>query len=384
VVKLKAAGLLVLLAFLLSGCALASQVEDQAYVLIMGLDRSDDGQLEMSVKIPKISGGTEQTGASGSSENYMQLSVKADDFEGALEKLDWASPRNVNLAQMKLIVISRELASSEDAPDLIAGIAQTERLFTATKVAVCEDEAKAFVEAIRPYIGTRISTDIEAMFDHYNDRGYVPESSLADLYYQTESVYSDPMVTFALLDRKALDKQKEKNTKQTSAFDQNIQQLSASYESEIPNRYLGAAVFSGGRMQCVLSDGQTLLVNLLRNELDSFRYECNGQSLEFVPTRQVYMKVDTDSNPARITINAKLSYAAQEETPDETVLKRQLTNEIQNVIAYAQRRGVEPFGFAERAARNFLTIDKWIEFDWKKQFRNADVNVELHLAQSDA
>jgi len=123
---------------------------------------------------------------------------------------------------------------------------------------------------------------------------------------------------------------------------------------------------------------------LLRNELDSFRYECNGQSLEFVPTRQVYMKVDTDSNPARITINAKLSYAAQEETPDETVLKRQLTNEIQNVIAYAQRRGVEPFGFAERAARNFLTIDKWIEFDWKKQFRNADVNVELHLAQSDA
>lgn len=382
--RLKGLFLLVLAAGLLSGCSLASQVEDQAYILVMGLDRGSDGQLEMSVQIPKISGSTGEGGSSGSSEKYMQMSVKADDFEGALEKLDWASPRNVNLAQLKLIVISRALASEKEFGKLIANIAQTERLFTATKVAICEDNAKDFVSAIRPNIGTRISTDIDAMFDHYNDRGYVPESSLADLYYQTESVYSDPIVSYALLNQKAAKKQEEKKSTQASTFLQSVQQISDSYESEIPTRYLGAAVFSGGSMKGILNGGQTILTNLLRNELDSFRYESDGQSLEFVPTRPVYLKVDADSNPVRVTADIMLSYAAQEETPDERRLKAQLKKDLEEVVAYTQGLGVEPFGFAERAARSFLSISDWREFDWKDKYGDAQVEIKLDFAQSDA
>lgn len=369
---------------LLCGCSRASQVEDQAYVLVMGLDRHMDGQLVMSVQIPKISGSAGENGSGGSGENYMQMSVTAGNFEAALEKLDWASPRNVNLSQMKLIVISQSLASEKDFGELIANIAQTERLFTATKVAVCEGSAKDFVAAIRPHIGLRVSTDIESMFDYYNDRGYVPESSLADLYYQTESVYSDPMVSYALLNEAALKKQEEKKSVPASAFLEDIQHTSDSYESEIPTRFLGAAVFSDGSLRCILNQGETILVNLLRNELDSFRYENNGQSLELVPTRRVYLSVDTDAEPVKIKANIKVSYAAQEKTPDEAALRRDLANDLETLIAYTQQMNIEPFGFAERAARKFLTLSDWMEFDWKKQYANADVEVKLDFAQSDA
>lgn len=368
----------------LNGCALTSQVEDQAYVLVMGLDRAPDDQLEMTVQIPKISGSTQEGSSSGGNENYMQMSVTAADFEGALEKLDWASPRNVNLAQMKLIVISSELANEEQCRSLITNIAQTERLFTATKVAVCEGSAKEFVSAIRPYIGTRVSTDIEAMFDHYNDCGYVPESSLADLYYQTESVYSDPMVTYALLNQEASKKQEAKQSVPTSAFLESVRHASETYESEIPTRYLGAAVFSHGSMKCMLNGGETILANLLRNELDSFRYECDGQSLEFVPTRPVRLKVDTESKPVKITLKVALSYAAQEETPDEARLKAKLINDIETLIKTTQGAGVEPFGLAEKAARNFLTLADWEDFDWKSRYSDAEITVELRFAQSDA
>ena len=384
---MKKRSMLVLLMFCvmnLTGCALTSQVEDQAYVLVMGLDRTEDGQLEMTVQIPRISGSTNEGNSGSGDENYMQMSVKAADFEGALEKLDWASPRNVNLAQMKLIVVSQALAKEAGFRQLIANIAQTERLFTATKVAVCEEDAKEFVSAIRPYIGTRISTDIEAMFDHYNDCGYVPESSLADLYYQTESVYSDPMVTYALLNQDALQKQEEKKSTPASAFLQSVRHASETYESEIPTRYLGAAVFSQGSMKCMLNGGETILANLLRNELDTFRYECNGQSLEFVPTRPVRLSVDTDSKPAQITINIALSYAAQERTPDETLLKAQLKDDIETLIRTTQNAGVEPFGLAEKAAKNFLTLSDWVDYNWRIQYSNAEIMVQLRFAQSDA
>lgn len=382
--RLRLLSLLCFIAFVLSGCAMASQVEDQAYVLLMGLDRLADGNMEMTVKIPKISGSMGESGSSGKNENYMQMSVTAEDFESALEKLDWAAPRNVNLAQLKLIVVSESLAKENDFGRIIANIAQTERLFTATKVAVCEGKAKEFVSAIQPNVGTRISTDIEAMFDHYNDRGYVPESSLADLYYQTESVYSDPMVTYALLNEKAQAEQKNENIVPAFAFDQGLQQISDEYESDIATRYMGSAVFSGGKMEGVLNGAQTVLVNLLRNELDSFRYKINEQSLQFVPTRPVYLSVDTDTTPIRLTANIKLSYAAQEITPNESELKIQLTRDIEETIAHTQQLGVEPFGFAERTAKNFLTLRDWIDFDWKNKYKNAQLEIKLHFAQSDA
>lgn len=283
---------------------------------------------------------------------------------------------------MKLIVISQTLAQENQFPQIIANIAQTERLFTATKVAVCEGSAGEFVAAVRPYIGTRLSTDIEAMFEHYNDRGYVPESSLADLYYQTESVYSDPIVSYVMLSAEA--SQEKKDTESQAAFSQNIQDASDSYESEIPTRYLGAAAFSNGILRGVFSGEQTIFINLMRNELDSFRYEIGGQSLEFVPTRSVRMRIDTVSRPLRLIVDMELSYAAQERIPNEGDLKKALQDELTNVIKCAQQMNVEPFGFSERAAGKFLTISDWTNFDWKTLYSDAKIEIKLDFAQSDA
>ena len=57
--NMRKAILIVLLAAicLLGGCGSSAQVEDQAYVIAMGIDRTDDGGIELSVQIPKISGG---------------------------------------------------------------------------------------------------------------------------------------------------------------------------------------------------------------------------------------------------------------------------------------------------------------------------------------
>ena len=63
---------------LLSGCSASRQVEHQAYVIAMGVDSLPDGRIELSVQIPRISGGQESSGgSSGSSGSYMPLSVSA-------------------------------------------------------------------------------------------------------------------------------------------------------------------------------------------------------------------------------------------------------------------------------------------------------------------
>jgi len=384
--RIRIAFLFALLAavLLLSGCSRSSQVENQAYVLVMGLDRLEDGKLQLSARIPRISGGaSDASGGQSEGGNYTQLSIAAEDFETALEKLNWAVPRDLNLSHMKLIVISRRLAEEADCRNLIENIAQTERLFTSTRVVVCEGEAEAFVKAIEPVIGTRISTDVDALFDHYTSSGYVPSSSLADLYYQTESVYSDPMITYAILDEQNKTEESKNERAAAAVLSESIEEISSDYKSEIPNRYLGAAVFSEGSLCGVLDGTQTIIANLLRNDVDAFRYKYDDQSLGVVPSRQAFVHVETMDEGAVIRIDAKLSISAQEERPDEARLRAMLEKEITSTIHAAQPMGAEPFGFAEKAAANFRTLDEWIEYNWPEKFMDAEIQVELSFAFSD-
>lgn len=381
--------LLMLPALLLSGCSQASQVENHAYVLVMGLDQTQDGDIQMTVQIPRISGNADSQSDTGSSGDYLKLSVSAENYESALEQLDWASPRDMNLSQLKLIVVARDLAQSSAFRSIIKNIAHTERLYTACKVAVCEGSAADFIAAIQPRIGTRISTDIEAMFEHYTARGYVPASSLADLFYQTESIYSDPMVTYALLENTSSNSgapsdENSQDARTASALSGDIRAVSDRYESDISTRYLGAAVFANGQMQGVFTGTQTVIANLLRNELKSMRYECDGQNLNIVPARPVYIRVDPSADPICISINAKLAISAQEEMPDEATLRASLEGDIRSVIQAAQEMGAEPFGFSEKAVIHFPTIAAWRAYNWHEKFRQAQIQIDLSFAHSDA
>jgi len=375
---------LVLFCACLCGCT-SAQVEDQAYVLVMGLDRTEDGKIEMTVQIPQISGSSGESGGGSDQNNYKHFSILANNYEEALEKLNWAATREPDLAQMKLIVLSSKLASEQNCKELIENIAQTERLYTATKLAVCEGKAGEFVAAMHPNIGTRISSDIDALFEHYCAAGYVPPSSLADLYYQTESIYSDPMVAYALLDdnqRKETSQQKG-GAVQTAAMQGSPWKLSADYKSDNPVRYLGAAVFQNGQLKGILNGQQTIIANLMQNHIETMHYEFDGQSLMLVPTRAVRLRVDTDSEPCRIIVDVQLSIAAQEEKPDEKKLRAKLENEIRATIEAARSMQVEPFGFAEKAAKHFWTFEDWQNYNWRDQFKTADIEVKLKLAYSD-
>lgn len=372
--------LLLAAAWLLGGCAEGQQVENRAYVIAMGVDRAESGDLEITVQIPKIAGGqdSQEGGSSASSSgNYLPLSVTAESYEYALELLNWAVPRDLNLSQIKLIVLSRELAEEGSCKDLIRSIANTEKLFAAARVAVCEGTAKEFVTALSPMLGTRLSTDIDATFDHYLELGIVPDATLANLEFLTHSVYSDPMTGYAVLEKK-------QEAKEASVLGGSIEQISKSAESDIQTRYLGAAVFADGYFRGTLDGDQAILVNAINNSLDSFRYICGGESMEFSPIGKCRVTVDTKAEPAQIHIALALSISDQDEIPPENVIRETLEADMRSVISICQQMSADPFGFADKAAGSFLTMQDWIQYDWRSRFPEAEIDIQLDFSHPDA
>ena len=366
--------LLLLSALLLGGCSTSQQVENQAYVIVLGIDRSKDGGIELSTQIPKVSG-SQDSGGSGASGSYLPISVRADSYEQAIERLSWALPRDINLSQLEMIVLSKELVQEDGCAELIRRIANTEHIYTAAGVVICEGRAEDFVTALSPKLGSRLSADISATLDHYRGLGIIPSCSLANLYYLSNAAYSDPMTAYAVLDKQP----QAQNQQQAFSSMDSAAELSQSYESGIETRYCGAAIFSGGMYMGVFSGDAAILASLLNNSLDSFRYICGGESLEFRLIGAPEIRVDTDASPVKISIGMRLSVEAQENMPGEEIMRSTLTEDMLKVINAAQDMRAEPFGFSGAAAGHFLTLEEWQEFDWKQRFQEAEIEIKLNF-----
>ena len=81
--------LLMVICVYLCGCSQASQVENHAYVLVMGLEHTLDGQLQMSVLVPRISGNQGNAEGQSGSGSYTHLVITADNYAEALARLNW-------------------------------------------------------------------------------------------------------------------------------------------------------------------------------------------------------------------------------------------------------------------------------------------------------
>lgn len=375
----------------LTACSTAGQVENQAYVIAMGLDRSLDGGVELSVQVPIISGSQASSEGGSSDMSYLPVSIHADSYDQAIQRLAWALPKEMNLTQIELIVLSEELAAEDGCRELIERIANTERLFSAASVAVCSGRAKAFIQALSPTLGSRIAADVHAAQEHYRSIGVIPDSSLAKLNFLSNSVYSDPAVAYA---RRVKPKEAEEDKGSEPASQASIltsaqplleatEYPAEDIQSPMEILYCGTAVFADGSLRGVLGGEQAILTNLIANRLDSFRFSCGGESLEFTPVGGCRVQVDTSCDPVRIRLSLHLTVTDQEYIPADEVMASALEEALQSTISAAQRMHADPFGFAEVAARRFLTLEDWVAYDWRERFQTAEVEIKLHFTHAD-
>ncbi len=348
------------------GCAQSRQIENQAYVIVLGIDAADNGGITLTAKIPVLSSQGGDKPSSG--ETYRQFSATGTNYNTALKNLHSVSPRNLNLSQLELLVFSTELTEINDFRSLIEDISQTERLYTASKAVICNEKAMDFVANLQPAIGSRLSLDVPAIFENYTDQGLIPESTLANLYYLTATIYSDPMVANAVL---SPDSAAAKSTEENSGSSQSIS-------------FIGSSVFSNGIRKLTLNPEETILTNLLRNEVKYFRFEVDDKIVEAAPYAPVSLSVDLAQSPVKLSVKLRLNIGTQEDMPDENRIKDKMTEDIHSLIRKAQQNGAEPFGFANSAASKFPTFAKWLEYGWKEAYEHADIDISVSLARWDA
>lgn len=366
---------------MLAGCSDMANLEDQAYVLVLGADISDGGMIELSIQIPKLgsSGESQSGGNSGKDSSYLIISAKGKSYQDALEALKWSATRELNLSQIKMIVVSEALSKSSAFSPVVTAIAETYHLYTASRFVICEGSASEFISGHETVLGAQLSDELDAMFDHYTELGCIPSANFADVYYAMRSIYSDPMVIWGFPSPES-----KTDDKPAAAMLGSDAEMKSMTKTPSSRHYLGSVVIKDGMFAEKLNAHHTLFANLIAGNISTFSYDLNGQTYQLAALERPRTKVTIYEGRAKISIKLRLSAIAQNSSLERNDVAPAIKQDIIDTIAHCQNIGIEPFGFAGKAASNFLTIDRWRAFDWHKCFSNADKEVSVQVMRADS
>lgn len=362
-------------AMLLSGCS-AKNVEAQAYAVSMGLDLTGDERIKVSVQVPTLNqSGSNESGESdqsGGGKGYTLSSAEGDTLTEALEMLNASVPRELNLTGVKSIVVSERLARSARFSEALHEISLAYRVYGAAEIMVCRGEADAFIRNQQPVIGFRFSESTTVALDHYQEYGYIPSAKTADVYYLSRSIYGDPVTILA-------SGRPESGTGVSGAD---------SYAGSMPgngsekNQYFGTALMSGGRMVGMLNGRQTQLLNVLLGNVDYFSWIVDGIPVRINLSGRPEVRMALDGE---VTIDVGLTFNMMESEGklSEERLREKLQEGLEALTSHCQACGCDPFRYAERAAGFFLTVEEWLEYDWRAKFPNAEVRYDVKVRRID-
>ncbi len=376
---LKSVLLAMLLVAALSGCSAAQQPENQAYAISLCADHAEAGKLLIGVTVP-ISGGGGKDG--GSSPEYGQIYATTGSFSAAMEVIQSTTPFALNLSQLQSIIVSRELAQSQDFETFVQDIMSTNHLFSSTEIIVCQGSAQKFMENEKPQISGLLSLELETSYEHYALQGYVPTSKLSDVYYQGTSIYGDPICMLAAtVDESTPKSGGSGEAKQTAAASDET--LGDVLPQDMPvisigkNRYLGAALLKSKRMVGELDGEQTRWVKVLSGNLTSFSLIVDGSPMRIKIHGRPKIRVDASADAPKITVDLWIQPIPLRELPELDRITRKIEKDIQSMLDIIQPLGVDPVGFAETAAMKFLTVDDFQRYNWSERFKSAEIEINV-------
>ncbi|MDO4739622.1 MAG: Ger(x)C family spore germination C-terminal domain-containing protein, partial [Eubacteriales bacterium] len=338
----------------------------QAIAIGLSVDLNDEGGLELSVLLPNL----HSVGQSSSSA-YTICSATAHSFAEAIGLLRTSIPLTLNLAQLKAVIFSQEIAQSDFLHNIVSDMYLTHRLYNAAFCIVSIGEAKTMLEALvsAPF-GARLSSLLLTSLENHTASGRIPDTHFSDFYYDMHSIYGSPIAILAA----TADGMHTRLTPEGRAGDALPGALPREGGSQ--NEYSGTALFRDQRMVGTLSSLETAWMNYLRGKTMSIDYSCEGTSLTLSPTFPPRVRIDTQSEQMRIEISARFTVGSQCSIDALTAL---IDADLHALISKCQSLGVDPFLFSQRAAASFPDIPSWEAFGYIDRYITAQVEIDVDV-----
>lgn len=359
--------IILLLPLFLTGCYDRYELDNLAYVIAIGIDPAENGNVNITYQIAvplKITGENSETGK----DTYTTYTVSSPSLSMGNVMLNTMLSKEINLSHVKLILYSEDIAKAGLSGHVNVYMSHAQ-IRPKVTFAVCEGSAEEFLSEVSPRLEVSPARYYELLFSSHNYTSQTAGSELVDFYTASQSIDREPFATYVKL---SSGEKREAN----------------------PN---GLAVFKGSKMVGVLEPELILPHLILTSSLQKASYsvpDLNQKdrvisvNLDQIASPSIEVKLDGDTPKikCKVKLEAHLVSSGSDINFYDKGNKDKLTDELNKsleteISAYLDKTIKEYesdiAGFGRIAKMNFLTWKEFEDYNWLSKYKNSTYEVEV-------
>lgn len=381
---------------LLTACFDANEINDYAYVSMIGIERGVSDKFRLTIQIPEFpskQGGGEKDEKQTEKENIV---VDAPSLISGVSLINSSIPNTLNFMHLKAVVVSEDLAVNGSIGEIVAPLLRYRQLRRNTYVFISKGPSLEFLKAIKPFLGGLVTESIEELIQRSKNTGFFPEMTLDDMYNGIKSNFSQFLGIYANLNKG------ENFQEDGPKYEGQYKTPGDLYAGDIPRKggqeveLLGSSVSDGDKMVGKLTGFETQMVLLLRNELKRIAFTIQDPikpeyiiPIEIKEFENPAIDVDVSGDKPKIkvelrlegditTIQSRINYEdpKMKKTVEEA-FNKYVEKGIRETFEKCQALKTDVFNFGSIAVRKFWTIPEWESYRWVEKFSSAELSVNV-------
>jgi len=392
--------MLLLLPMTLTGCWDRFELEELAFVLLLGIDKGQQDAFAVTamIAIPnRMAGSSERGGGGGGSKErpYLITTVEGPTVAAAVEMLGGYIDRRISVDHATAAFMGEELAregvmQAMDALIRHWGFRRT-NLFVVVK-----GTAKEFLNKATSDLEQNPQRHLEKIAANYRQYGLLPaHGQIHHFVTHASTHYLSPVTYYA-----ALKTEDSPSVRTRTDGTDNTNTVSGSLPREGgPNlEFVGAAVFRGDKMVGVLTGEENRLLLMVQGRfargiltIPDPNDPQHHITLDVRRGRPVRISADLSGSHPRITgrialeaqlfeTSSGIDYTEPElQEQLEEAFEKYLERRLRELIRKTQDWGTDIFGFGYYVARRIATVPEWLAYEWPERYPDAEVDIAVEM-----
>lgn len=327
--RIYAATLSVLLCIVLCGCADGREVEENAYVIAVGIDKGEKYEYTFQISNPLKSGGENGEDKEAENKSAYNITIEADSFYSAENKLKSVLTKEISLSHLRLIVFSNSDGVLSDNRDFL----KRERFVRPGTNLCIATSANDFLRGVVPVLEETTVRYYELFFKN-NKLPFAPVTQMRDFADRCIETGEDAVVPIV---------------------------KDGSLE--------GMGVFSNGAIVYTANGYETALYKLARGELKN--YALYGES-SISNKGKPKILIKEENGKINVEIKVKLKIENGEISSFED-----LQGDTEEFLNTVYNRGSDILGIGKRLKKRFLTDEQWENFKWREKIKDCVVKIDI-------
>lgn len=384
------------LLFILTGCFDHMELEEQSYVMAIGVDQTDKkGVYSITFQSANPEVGSSLTGGGAQEKPRETVTLLGSDILSAKDTANSVITKRLSLKHTKVLVVSEELARSGEFVRIIQAVTRTPELRRSIQIIVSKEEASEFLKNNKPLLERRPHKYYQYMLNRARETGIIPRADVHRFFQITEGDAGAFLAIYAT---------SEKGETKENGFEDEYKAGEVPIESGNPTEFMGSAVIKEGIMIDTLTGEETRIANILDETMDMKAYmatypdplndyyriaasfskkEATKVDIDYQKGRRTKINVTVPFTLEIVAIPSLIDYLTN--TPNRKTLEKhfvQIMNESadQLIKKTQETYKTDPFYWSLYIRKYFRTIEEFEKADWNGEiYPNADIDVKFKL-----